>query len=322
MTWTCTVLGGPKGKPACKALGFAGGIVVGTTAGGSKTAPVWWPGGKGTSIAVEGLKDYNVHGGGGAQIAGYVQKRMNTEAAFLTIDGEALAVTNLHTKAFDSTRLHASDGTRQVGSGTRKGSRLPQALVWRGTADSVTVLEPPESGASATARGIDGEIIVGDWEGDRPAHACMWRGTTVIDLHPADETLYGSECIDVSGDVQVGGALTRKNVQRAFLWRGSAASVVDLTPHDAKGALARACAGDVQVGWRSVDAEHNITQAILWKGSAAETVDLHALVPTPYNVTMALGVIVDGNRVRVAGTAMHYENRVNMGERALLWEGP
>jgi hypothetical protein len=319
------VLSGPKGKPACRAIGFANGVVVGTTAGGGRAAPVWWPGDVGTSIAIDGLKDVTVHGTGGAEIGGFVQKRLGTEALVLRVNGEAIAATTLHSKAFASTRVHASDGVRQVGTGTKPGARRPYALHWAGRADSVEVLVPPTTDAAASARAIAGDVIVGDWEDERPMRACLWRGTgaAAIDLHPADEALHSSEGLGASGEVQVGRAFTRKNGQRALLWRGSATSCVDLTPPTAAGATAHGCAASVQVGcwWRDAD-QPNLTQAILWRDQASDIADLHALVPAPYNTSTAWAVEVVGDRVRVAGTAMHYENGVNKGERAVLWTGP
>jgi hypothetical protein len=325
MSWTCTVLTGPKGKPACRAIGFATGVVVGTTAGGGRASPVWWPGGTGASIAVDGLKDVTVHCASGAEIGGFVQKRLGTEAVVLRVDRETIAATTLHGKSFASTRVHGSDGMRQVGAGTKPGTRRPLALVWAGRADSVEVLVPPTADAAASARAIAGDLIVGDWEDERPMRACLWRGTraAAIDLHPEDQALHSSEGLGASGDVQVGRAFTRKNGQRALLWRGSATSCVDLTPPDAAGASAYGCAAGVQVGcwWRDAD-QPSLTQAVLWRDQASGIEDLHALVPAPYNTSTAWAVEIVGDRVRVAGTAMHYENGVNKGERALLWAGP
>ncbi|MCE9558549.1 MAG: hypothetical protein K8R88_06320 [Armatimonadetes bacterium] len=78
--------------------------------------------------------------------------------------------------------------------------------------------------------------------------------------------------VAVSGDVQVGDA-TFDNNNHAYLWKGTAASAVDLHPASYISSRAMAVSGDTQVGFAqpSTSGSH----AGLWKGTAASWVDLN-----------------------------------------------
>ena len=104
---------------------------------------------------------------------------------------------------------------------------------------------------------------------------------TVIDLHPAGFGI--SEGWGVSGEQQVGTGYTGESLDQprmhALLWRGSPASVVDLSPSGWTEATA-VCRGQ-QVGWGTMD-----NHALLWRGSAASMVDLN---PSGVDASEALG---------------------------------
>src|SRR5437763_774719 len=88
---------------------------------------------------------------------------------------------------------------------------------------------------------------------------------TAVDLavSPGQLGLRGGAFVDSIGPVQAGG--------RGFLWRGSAASAVDLTPAGATGALIygaySTALGGEEVG-RFFDAQFKV-HAGLWQGTAA-----------------------------------------------------
>jgi len=160
------------------------------------------------------------------------------------------------------------------------------AALWRGNAASMVKLHPngfEQSRAWATS----GAQQVGyGWTTSGNKHALLWRGSaaSVVDLHPRGFT--GSEADGTSGEEQVGfGApqgshpIDRSDggslATHALLWRGSAASVVDLHPRGFISSKALATSGGEQagsglpqgaplVGSRQIPASH----ALLWRGSA------------------------------------------------------
>ena len=105
---------------------------------------------------------------------------------------------------------------------------------------------------------------------------------TAIDLHPSG--FISSEALGVSGGQQVGVGSTEGDKDHALLWRGSAASVVDLLP--SRGIKATATCGGQQVGYGegfSGGGRH----ALLWRGSAASVIDLH---PSGFTDSEAHGI--------------------------------
>ena len=107
---------------------------------------------------------------------------------------------------------------------------------------------------------------------------------TVKDLHPsgfADSYAFG-----ISGGQQVGYGLLQPppdRNNRALLWSGTAASVVDLTPTGPQypsgsfdtQLVTSGVSGGLQVGYGQGRATFFRTHALLWNGTAASVMDLH-----------------------------------------------
>lgn len=64
-------------------------------------------------------------------------------------------------------------------------------------------------------------------------------------------------------------------------------------------------------------------RALLWSGSADDYIDLQAFLPEPWNVSQALDLDVDGDTLRVLGTAQQATHsngyEMNAGEQPVLW---
>lgn len=136
---------------------------------------------------------------------------------------------------------------------------------------------------------------------------------TAIDLTPSG---FDSHALGTSGGEQVGyGSGPATGVQiHALLWRGSAASVVDLNPNGFDKSEAWGICGGQQVGYGSGPATKGRTHALLWSGSAASVVDLH---PRGFIWSVASGF--SGEQQVGTGelpTPGPYRN-----EHALLWRG-
>jgi uncharacterized membrane protein len=121
-------------------------------------------------------------------------------------------------------------------------------------------------------------------------------------LHPIGYTT--SSAYDIDGESQVG-----VGDNNALLWKGTAASAVDLHPVGFISSLAQAVSGDSQVGYAQLRLFE--PHAILWKGTAASAVDLH---PVGFSSSQALGVF--GNRQVGSGISEQASAR-----HALLWQG-
>ena len=92
---------------------------------------------------------------------------------------------------------------------------------------------------------------------------------TVTVLHPEGAAF--SECHAADGENQAGRAAVG-GLYRAGLWRGTAASWVDLNPEHATQSWATTVSDGRQAGWAEVG---GIRRASLWNGSAESWVDLH-----------------------------------------------
>jgi hypothetical protein len=113
---------------------------------------------------------------------------------------------------------------------------------------------------------------------------------------------------------------------RAALWRGSAASFVDLSPADQEGARAGDCAGGYQVGHCQAalatrgEVASLALRAALWAGTADSHVDLQAFVPPPWNASSASAVEVRGDRLRIVGEVTQFvvEGELTPSEQHLM----
>jgi hypothetical protein len=187
-------------------------------------------------------------------------------------------------------------------------------------------LHPPEFRYSA-ALDTDGRRQVGHGNGPPTQfarHALLWQGdgASYIDLHPKG-VWNDSVARAVAGDQQVGNinnyfytAYERAVVEHAALWRGSAASVVDLHPSGigCQRSYANDTDGRTQVGYGYFPTPANTApyRALRWSGTAASAVTLH---PPGYTHSFAEGVGGDEQ----VGYA--FDAHGGGGTRALLWRG-
>lgn len=135
---------------------------------------------------------------------------------------------------------------------------------------------------------------------------------TAIELHPRG--LVESEARGISAGQQVGDIWVPPGTgeTHAVLWRGSAASMVDLHPRGfPEGSEALGVCGGQQVGAGFLDIDGNrILHALLWRGSVANVVDLH---PRGFQQSVAVGTSGDQ---QVGDGDWGY-----LQPHALLWRG-
>ena len=216
-----------------------------------------------------------------------------------------------------------------AGTGRILGSAYPhetRAVFWpRGSVVGVD-LHPPDFRYSA-ALDTDGQRQAGHGNGPPTGfarHALLWQGSAAryVDLHPAGNW-NDSIARAVAGDQQVGNinnyfytTYERIIVEHAALWRGSAASVVDLHPNGigCERSYANDTDGTRQVGYGYFPTSTNTApyRALLWSGTSASAVVLH---PPGYTHSFAEGVRGD-EQVGHAFNALSGEY-----SRALLWRG-
>lgn len=234
--------------------------------------------------------------------------------------GNAADVVDLDPRGFDISWATSISGGKQVGAGRPAGIH---ALLWHGSAASVVNLQPKAFGRSE-ATGISGgeQVGWGEFMGEYTpqSHALLWRGsaTSVVDLNPRG--FDASWAVSISGGEQVGfGDRHRLSLpnhpvklpngerhadRHALLWRGSAASVIDLHPPGFTYSWAYGVSGGRQVGVGSNTSWAN-EHALLWHGSAASVVDLH---PRGFVISSA--------------NATNGHEQVGIGDgHALLWRG-
>ncbi|HZN64264.1 MAG TPA: PEP-CTERM sorting domain-containing protein [Tepidisphaeraceae bacterium] len=141
-------------------------------------------------------------------------------------------------------------------------------------------------------------------------HAFLWRpGFAPLNLHPAAASV--SSAFGTDGVNQVGGAWFG-NDSHAVMWRGTAASYVDLTPTHLGFTDARAHGihGGRQVGEASRNSEPNRSHAVLWSGTADSAV---VLLP-PEGFTSATAHAIHGGEQ--VGQAFNAGQR---GRHAVVW---
>jgi pimeloyl-ACP methyl ester carboxylesterase len=206
-------------------------------------------------------------------------------------------VVDLTPSGFIYAEAHGVADGRQAGIGVPSGV-TQHALLWTGTAASAVDLNP--SGHSdSTAYAVAGGQQVGAVEPGSPnTHAALWSGTagSFIDLHPGvlgDGTVFAwSEAHATAGGQQVGfGSINDGSIypSHALLWRGSAASVVDLHPGGFTRSMAFGTSGTQQVGLGEnlVDWGVWVDHALLWSGTAASVVNLN---PVGFVNSLATGI--------------------------------
>jgi len=183
---------------------------------------------------------------------------------------------------------------------------------------------------NSVAIGIGGGQQVGYGSGAHTTgrdHALLWSGTahSAVDLNPT--TLRGivaSIAYDTDGTHQVGYGTASSDPfvdlqhAHALLWKGTAASAVDLNPTNLggfDGAVANAVKGNQEVGTGFAGSYYN-THALLWSGTAGSATDLN-----PVNVPgVVTSVAYDTNGAQQVGFG-GLGNGSEGDRRALLWSG-
>lgn len=170
--------------------------------------------------------------------------------------------------------IRAVLGNTQVGSVSSADYSSPRAAVWHGTAASFQNITPPGYVFCAIT-GLSSKDMVGSaaLENDpglitqNPGiHALRWVNGVATDLHPA--TAYQSQALATNGSIQVG--LFSNNDQfnsfHACMWKGTAASFVDLHQYLPAGYLdsvATSVQGKTITGWAETSGGSDV--AVVWR---------------------------------------------------------
>ena len=306
-----TILPFPKGYSRGTVLGFCGGHPVGRVENArARTAACWWPHGKPELLGIEKQKDVRVAHASGDLIPGcWSNTRTGALGAVVwKRNGDSVTPAVLHDKRYESTWATGAGGGDVVGIGSppgKLGHRAPEAgLIWRASG-SVDVI--------ASERGValfctDGQRAAGS-DGGRPA---LWlsAGQEAIDLCPDGFGMGEVHALD--GDAQAG--VVFKGLRaRAALWRGSAASFIDVTPAVCETARVLAAAGGRLAGFvRAKDTTPNGStacddRAALWYEAANDWLDLNASLPEAYNASVAWSIHAQGGEWSVGGEASRFE---------------
>src|SRR5512146_126941 len=329
-TITAELLPLPKGKKRGRGVGFWGGDPVASVESTGNTAPPFrWVSGKPELVGYQDIRNVYPAGTCATQLAGWWYTPKHEERALVwtrTPDGGFSGV-ELHPEGWQKSSAAACGDGQQVGHGYLKFAKDPcKGLLWSGSRESMIALTGPDPTIDAYAIGVAQGIQVGRIGSSLRQRACLWHGSSdsYVDMHPEASGLIGSDMMGIGDGQQVGHVWGEDSRQRASLWSGSPGSYVDLAPKDFARSTAWRCARGLQVGWASERDMGMNEHAILWGGSAEDFIDLQQFLPEPWNVSQALGIDVDGDRLRIIGTAQQavqsngYE--VNAGTRPVMWE--
>lgn len=205
-----------------------------------------------------------------------------------TPDGQHYTMIDLTPTGSTGASVAGTSGTQQVGSAgfvtaTDAGpSVINHAMVWNGDAGSAVDL------GVGTAMAISN----GQQAGSANAHAALWNGTaeSLIDLNPAFWDQSAATGIAAGQQVgwasrrticgECGGGTTTIFSMRPFLWSGSAASAIDLTPFNLGFGAGQALGTDgvQQVGYAQQVLSANAfsgSYAMVWSGTANSAVNLN-----------------------------------------------
>jgi hypothetical protein len=222
---------------------------------------------------------------------------------------------------FTISRAFATDGAHQVGYGVGSDT-FSHALLWNGAANSAVNLQPTTLGSqyyASFARGVSGNQQVGDMYGQAEPAAVLWTGTAAseVNLNPISNGAYtynsGTVAFGVGGGQEVGyGDFSQGGpYSHALLWRGTAASYVDLNPAGYSNTTAVATNGSIQAGYSSAyigNAPEPTPYAMMWSGTAASAVSLQPLLPSYLTASVANSIDAAGDVFGVAydtSGAMH-----------------
>lgn len=318
----------PKSRHSGNAIAFFDGEPIADFASAASLPPMRWVKGKPTPIAFPNARKLAVRGASKSQIVGSWTTPTDDDHAVVwsRARNSSLIATDLHPPHWDRSVAIACDGDQQVGFGYEAYVSHPsRALLWRGNAESVVMLTGSDETVDAVANGVSDGLQVGRTGSCGEYRACLWRGSseTFVQLHPAG-AVEKSEALGAGGGEQVGHTWSNGSSDRAALWSGSAESYTDLAPDGFIRSRALACARGFQAGWVSREPRGMRLRAVLWGGSAEDYIDLQAALPAPWNASWATAIDVDGNRVRILGTARQVVttsgNEMNAGEQPVIWE--
>ncbi len=229
--------------------------------------------------------------------------------------GSPPTLVELHNPAYPESAAEDFDGQYQVGAGYVSRSFtnfIAHAVMWNGTAGSMTVLHPSwahSSSASAVVNGTQVGYLV-DAQGQQ--HAGFWRGTpeSWTDIHPTNPDYWFSQAVDISPDgATIVGSATFQSftTAHACIWTGSPPVFMDLHPPGAfTASYMVGTTNHEQVGF-AVSA--TARAAGLWRGTPGSFVNLSALLPSEYR-GFASANDVDRNErgVWVVGSALSSAN--------------
>jgi hypothetical protein len=267
---------------------------------------------------------------------------MLTALVLLISAARPAAQTPLQVSAYQAVVLTAPDPlTDSVGYGLRNGQavgtgRIPgstypdetHAVLWPPNTTVGVDLHPTDFRYSA-AFDTNGTKQVGSGNGpptNFARHALLWSGSanSYVDLHPSG-VWNDSVARAIEGDQQVGNInffyqgneSSPQSIVHAALWRGTAASVVDLHPsfNGCERSYGNDTDGSHQVGYCffSIPNDPLTYGAVVWSGTAGSAVLLH---PSGFTHSFAEGV--SGNeQVGWGFNALEGDGY----SRALLWHG-
>ena len=182
-----------------------------------------------------------------------------------------------------------------AGIGIPTGNRQ-MPVVWRNAADSAALLPIPFVNAGGVAYATDGAQIVGYATGMNrdgttlgTSHAVVWDAATLTGTDLGDGGS-GAIAYDVRGGMQAG--MVIKGSASAAVWRGTARSLVVLTPKNSVLSVASATDGVRQAGYAGYDIrvrveaakgnkDQRFNYATVWTGTPESALNIH---PYPANM--------------------------------------
>jgi hypothetical protein len=328
---SATFLALPKGRKRGRAVGFWRGDPVASVASTGDTAPPYlWIDGKAQLVTFQDVKKVVPLGTSGSQLAGlwYTPKHDERALVWTRSGSDTMAGVELHpTKGWQKSSAAGCGDGQQIGYGCERFPKDPsRALLWTGSSESMVVLTGPDPSRATTGKAVAQGVQVGCVSPNSLSQrACLWRGTSAsyVDLHPNGVDFMGSDAMGVRDGQQVGAVWGDAMTQRAALWSGSPESYTNLAPNGFVRSTAWTCARGFQVGWAEDKEMGMCAHAILWGGSADEFIDLQEFLPEPWNVSQAMDLDVDGDTLRILGTAnqavMQKGYEVNAAEQPVIW---
>ncbi|MBL9030704.1 MAG: hypothetical protein JNM80_03235 [Phycisphaerae bacterium] len=196
-------------------------------------------------------------------------------------------------------------GDQQVGWTDALAGGNQRAAMWRGSMGSYVSLHPAGatfSYATATDGTFQGGYVERQTGPNPGGYAVIWNGTPepIATLNPPGHT---AQLLGMVPGQQVGWTVpTTGSPTHAALWRGSAASWVDLNPSNSSLSQAWATAGTIQVGGYAPNGA-SLSRACAWFGTAESVVNLHSLLPPGYISSVATCVSVVDGITHVGGLA-------------------